>query len=267
MSLFRSSVVCAAASGCLMLSGLAQVAGAAYIIGPDAIDVPPYTLGAAVNGQQGWVGSAAGSTIENGPAGTGSTSAIFIDNEKTGSMARHVISAPYSTDTTQTMRVKYDIRGTLDSSNFVMPMVQIGDLGATDWAAVMVEGMAASSSAGSNFRLNGDNTKLVSGISTAINKWYTVTVDLSFGDKTYDISITDGTSTGTATNVPFWYDSLSLPVPKLGAVQFQKPNSSSTYPNDSGYIDNFSVEMIAVPEPGSLALLGIGAMALIRRRK
>jgi hypothetical protein len=260
MSLFKSSVV-AAASGFLMLSGLAKMAGAAYVVGPVDFGAP-YTVG-AINGQHGWVG-AGGADVTN--AGGNAAPALFIDNNQVGSSARMNIPAPYNTDTTQTMRVKFDIKGTLDSSNFVMPRVQIGDLGASDWAAVMIEGMAASSSAGSNFRLNGDNTKLVSGITSVPNKWYTVTVDLSFGSKTYDISITDGTSTGTASNVPFWYDSLSLPVPGLNAVLFSKP-TSNTYPNDSGYIDNFSVEMIAVPEPGSLALLGMGLSALVLRRR
>jgi hypothetical protein len=260
MSLFKSSAIFAASG--LLLAGLAPMADAAYVVGP--IDFgSPYTVG-AINGQQGWVG-AGGADVTN--ADGNAAPALFIDNSQVGSSARKSIPAPYNTDTTQTMRVKYDIYGTLDSSTFTMPMVQIGDLGGSDWAAVMIEGMAAAASPPSianKFRLNGDSTKIVSGIDSLPNVWYTVTVDLSFADKEYDVTITDGTNTGTASDVPFWYDSLGFPVPGLNAVLFRKPGGN-TYPNESGYIDNFSVEM--VPEPTALSLLGLGALAMIRRRK
>lgn len=70
----------------------------------------------------------------------------------------------------------------------------------------------------------------------------------------------------TATNILYYYDNVLMytgaiyaghRVEQIGAL------SSNTQVGDTGDIDDFSV---AVPEPTSLALLGLGALALRRRR-
>jgi hypothetical protein len=261
-SMTRSAAL-SAACGVLMVTGFAQVASATYIIGPDGFDVPPYTLNASVVGQQGWQGQAgtAAPIQDTGDAGHGT--AIFIDNSSVGKVYK-TIPGPYNTDTTQIMRVKYDIYGTMASSTFSMPSVEIGDYWVSGYPAVYIEGMGPAAGVVTNsFRLNGDSSKLLSGINSQEHVWYSVTVDLSLAHKTYDVSITDGTNTGTATDVPFWYNQ----VPALNDVTFRTADYGGQYPNDSGYIDNFSVQMVPVPEPASLSLLGLGGLLLIRRRR
>ncbi|MCC7350165.1 MAG: PEP-CTERM sorting domain-containing protein [Phycisphaerales bacterium] len=270
--MFKSSVV-AAASGFLMLWGLAPMANATYIIGPDSFDVPPYTNNANIVGQQGWQGISAnggtGAQIINDGTGSGRGTSLFIDNADGTSQVYRAISAPNNTSTTQIMRVKYDIYGTLDDYYYATPWVMIGDNFGTGYIAAFVEGMAYNGGglASYKFRLNGDGNNTISGISSKPNFWYSFTIDLSFADKTYDVSVTDGTYTGTASNVPFWYDSVGYPVPGLNDITFRTTSSAGNYANTSGYIDNFSVEMIAVPEPASLSLLGLGLGALVMRRR
>jgi len=254
--------VVAAASGVLMLSGLAQVAGAAYILGPDGFDVPPYTLNAAVGGQQGWL-QQSGTTASIKDTGNGAYgTAIYIDNDN-GGVSGKVYKILPSHDQSQILRVKFDVYGSGGGGYyFNMPVAAIGDYWGYGGVAANIEGMGYGG--GSFFRLNGNNAITVPDITSSPGKWYTMTVDLSYANKTYDISITDGTSTGTKTNVPFWTGPSSFS--GLNDITFRTGDTPSN-PYESGYFDNLSVELIAVPEPASLALLGMGLSALVMRRR
>jgi hypothetical protein len=245
-----------------MLSGLAQVAGAAYILGPDGFDVPPYTANAAVGGQQSWVQQSGTTASIKDTGNVAYGTAIYIDNDN-GGVGGKVYKLLPAHDQSQILRVKFDVYGSGGGGYyFNMPVAMIGDYWGYGGVAANVEGMGYGG--GDFFRLNGDNSLKVTGITSSPGKWYTMTFDLSYTNKTYDVSITDGTSTGTKTNVPFW--SAAGAFSGLNDITFRTADTPNN-PYESGYFDNLSVELIAVPEPTSLTLIGLGLGALVMRRR
>lgn len=261
MSVFRSSLLCAASSG-LMLAGFTQVSNAAYIMGPDGFDVPPYNLNAAVAGQQGWLESSGTTASIKDTGNVTYGTAIYVDNDNggVGGKVYHLIP---SHDQAQILRVQFDVYGSGGGGYyFNMPTAAIGDYWGAGGIAAYIEGMGYGG--GSVFRVNGNNSLQVTGITSSPYTWYTVTVDLSYNDLTYDISITDGTNTGSLTDVPFWSPSGSFS--GLNDITFRTGDTPNN-PYESGYFDNLSVQVLPVPEPASLSVLGLGLSALVLRRR
>lgn len=234
----------------------------------DQFDVPPYVLYEPIAGQQGWVSNGTGDSpyayVANDPTGSGRGTLLWLDGNTEGlrTSVGQLIDAPYSQ---QSMTVQFDIYGYLASTYFVMPWISIGD-SATEYQSVFVEPMAAYGGAPGYFRLNGNSSIAVPNIEVKEHVWYTVTIDLFWEARTYNISVTDGVTTGQLSDVPFWYDSIGYPVSRNNMIWFRVPDNDGQFLNTGGYVDNLSIA--SVPEPSQILLLGLGGLvALTRLRK
>ncbi|XAM01392.1 PEP-CTERM sorting domain-containing protein [Phycisphaeraceae bacterium D3-23] len=75
---------------------------------------------------------------------------------------------------------------------------------------------------------------------------------------------------GPGTNLQTWTqltDSGLIPVGTATVQVSVYANVHNTGGGPDGYVDNVTFEINEVPEPGSLALLGLGGLALLRRRR
>jgi hypothetical protein len=227
----------------------------------DTFSVPPYVNNTTIVGQQGWInngGQANGAVITNEWTQTNAIhatsnafgTALFIDNSQTGKVYQ-AIAAPFCTNG---MRVKFNIYGTLASNPYAMLSVYMEDDSGRDAVDLQCFSAFAASPRTSRFVLNNNlGVNIVTNITCSDKRWYAVTIDVSWTGKTYSVQITDGVTTGIYSDVPFWYDALSLPVGKLSRLRFVPP-SSGAFPNNSAYIDNLSI-MRWPPPKGTVMLL------------
>ncbi|MBL8086453.1 MAG: PEP-CTERM sorting domain-containing protein [Chthonomonas sp.] len=98
---------------------------------------------------------------------------------------------------------------------------------------------------------------LVTGALTQ-STWYRFNVDMNYTTKRARILINNTDIAG----------GFVIPFADLLAADFSDADlhvSSNVNATDRGYFDNYKVE--AVPEPGTIAALGLGAAAILRRRK
>jgi len=91
---------------------------------------------------------------------------------------------------------------------------------------------------------------------TAANKWYNITLALDFSADTMVSYVTP--FGGTTVITPF---ALDIDMTDVNFINI----ASSGAANDVVYFDNFAVS--AIPEPTSMALLGLVGLGLIRRRR
>lgn len=243
-----------------VLLGMAASASAVSLPYVENFDVPPYVIDTPIAGQQGWFSKGTGNSplaiITADPTGSGRGTLLKIGNEYNPGVRTAVgqsIDAPWSTGD---LHVEYDIYG-FNPEIFVTPSVFIGD-SVNEWYAVAIEGMA-----GGYFRVNGSNAMQVPDIFLMEDTWYTVTVDIFWEAKTYNVTITDGFSTGSLANIPFWYDSAGYPVPANNMILFRNTDNFGVFDREQGYIDNLSIT--AVPEPSQVALMGMAAAFLALR--
>lgn len=91
-------------------------------------------------------------------------------------------------------------------------------------------------------------------ISAGANQWQAIGIDLNTGTNTATFLLNGNVVASTAYTVSdaLFADADILAQP-VGA--------------DTGGFDNYSVEVTPVPEPGTLAALGLGAAALLRKRR
>ena len=121
------------------------------------------------------------------------------------------------------------------------------------------------------YMVNGGLSQALSGFSAGVGDTITVTFDALVNNGTTDLavnfagigvqSVPNGDlNAATATNVSL--DFIVTSAISTGDLTFQNNGAGSQV-----RIDSVSVEHTPVPEPGSLALLGLGGLAMLRRRR
>lgn len=89
--------------------------------------------------------------------------------------------------------------------------------------------------------------------------WQSLVITANFLANTYDVTI-NGTSVVTG-------QAFEGSPTQLGSVRISGLTDSGGDPTDLVYIDNLVVTTDVVPEPGSIALLGLGGLMFARRRR
>ena len=108
----------------------------------------------------------------------------------------------------------------------------------------------------------GGTTNFVVSISSALTagSFYNLEAQLNFAAKSVDIYSGGSLFLG---NIPFAYTATGTQA-SIGDADIYMGSGTG---NDTGAFDNYRVSTQAVPEPSALAALGLGAVAVLRRRK
>lgn len=253
-----------------MLAGIAIAAllaiphAKAGVLYSTSFENPPFTPG-PVAGQDGWQLFGPGlSSVENSFAQTGSQ-AVFVD----GGAATQ--SGPYHSDSSAGPLVDLSAELAIFTASTqgewqfaALGSGLVGFLGGID---VYPDNTIAAITAG--YPIIGTFPRATTFDASA---WHNVNLLFDIPAQTYNISI-DGTT--LASNVPFCSDNsacTSGTFLNYGNGFFDTFGASSPgitgTPNDSGYLDNYSVSSVA-PEPSTVPLLlcGLAGLALARRRR
>lgn len=253
-AVFKSVGSCLVGMGLFIGAGIS--AHAVLVPYNDTFSAPPYVNNTTIIGQNGWqkfTGDDSSMIITNDPTGSGRGTVLYLTNASpSGYWAYQTFDQAFATND---LRIRFDIYGTKpDPDAIVFPDVIIRD-------AVGLNSEAAALEARGNgvFRLNGNNSLVVPGITAQGGKWYTVTFNFSFNPKLYNFEITDGVSTGALYNVPFWSTANGV-----GWITFRPQNFGDTF--EGGLVDNV---IVAVPEPSAVmfTLAGFGTFLTLRRAR
>jgi hypothetical protein len=221
---------------------------------------PSYALG-NLSGQNGWTyqGSPTAGVVQNTTASSG-TQAVQLSGATTTWAWPNL---GYTPAASEIVRVSFDVRwGAFAAVNNFGYFVDVYNAEAGDRVAraglVRTGTSTAPGSVQGGITIGGaaPGTYLV-GSPLANNTWYNFVMDLDFAADTFSVSI-NGTS--VAANAPFVASAIGI-----GDADIQI--SAVAASGDVGFIDNYLVKTVVVPEPSSFALLALGGMAGIWFRR
>lgn len=247
-----------AVASCVLLAGAGVASAQTFLYNSNGFEAPGFTVGALV-GQQGFVNdvpaAVTAGTIQNTLA-NGGTQAVRL----AGGIGTNWFypSLNYTPAAGEIISVRVDIARTLSATSSFGYLL---DIFGTNGSRVARAGLAAN---GGTIRaivttLNNAGTAtnfLASDTVYGQNQWVSFDVRLNFATRTFNL-IVDGST--VATNLPM----VNGTATGLGDADLQVSTVAGA--SDFGYFDNYSVSVI--PTPGSAALLGLGGLAALRRRR
>jgi len=239
-------------------------ASAATLFDSGGFEAPAYTLG-NLQGQNGFqfFGSATAMVVQNSVVSSGSQAVQLSGGTTTWDWP----SLEYTPGAAEIIRVSFDVRwGSFTANNNFGYFIDVYSTTAEGGNRVARTGLVRTGTATAPGNVQGlvtiggatPGSYLVDG-PLSNNTWYKFIMDMDFASDTFSVSI-NGTPVATA--LPFVTASTGI-----GDADLQI--SSVAGSTDSGFIDNYKVEALVVPEPGVFAISALGGLALVglRRRR
>lgn len=250
------------AIACLVLMSIAGAAQAQTILfNSNGFEASAYTVG-QLAGQNGWLSDVAAAT----PVGTIQTTTVAAGSQAVrvgGGVATNWFypDISYTPAAGEIISVKADIARTLGAAAATTSFGYLLDVYSTSGARIARAGLGNSAGAIRAIvtSLNAVGTPATSLANTTLYnslQFVNFEILLNFTARTFELKI-DGTSVGAA--FPF----LSNTATGLGDGDLQVSTVSGA--TDAGFFDNYVVSV--VPTPGAAAVLGMGSLVALRRRR
>ncbi|MBX3355830.1 MAG: hypothetical protein KF724_09045 [Phycisphaeraceae bacterium] len=249
----------------VLTAALATASSAsATILYSTGFESPPFTVGSSVNGIDGWLNGSGGGvsqSVSTAQAASGSNSLLF-DNSSLFSFysVRHNLGGWNGQDILK-VSTKLYVDGSTQANRLYglyLTNVAAGTLGSTTLGlSIGGDGIVR---AGKNWAATYENPGIIgtAGAGTFTDRWLTIEFLMNATTGNADVTIS-GFSDASSINSSFSGVSIPLNL-NLGSDYFDTTNRAG-----KGYFDDLSIEYI--PTPGAIALLSMGALAGLRRRR
>ena len=242
---------------------LAFSSDAATLFNSGGFEGPAYTLG-NLSGQNSFAsaGSPTAETVENSVVKSGSQAVQLAGATTTWDWP----SLEYTPAANEIVRVSFDVRrSAFTANNHFGYFIDVYSTTAEGGNRVARTGLVRTGTATVPGSVQGLVTigggapgSYLVGSPLLNDTWYNFVMDMDFASDTFSVSI-DGTIVGTA---------LPFVTPSLGIGDADLQISSVAGGTDLGFIDNYKVEALLVPEPGIFSFAAMSGLALLifRRR-
>ncbi len=231
---------------------------AAVLFDSSGFEGPAYGLG-NLAGQNGFdfAGSGTAATVQNSVARTGSQAVQLGGGTTTWDWPL----LEYTPLAGEIVRVSFDVRrSAFTANNNFGYFIDVYSTSAEGGNRVARTGLVRTGTAAAPGSVQGLVTlggaspgSYLVGSPLLTDTWYNFVMDMDFASDTFSVKI-DGISVGSA---------LPFVTPSLGIGDADIQISAVTGATDLGFIDNYKVETVVVPEPGILAFSALGFLALL----
>lgn len=239
-------------------------------------DPPAYTVG-ALNGQDGWVSGSgtAGLQLVTNNVWNSSPNSVMMSYAGTGSSFHSVghafaAGAPSVNTMILTASANIFVQSVAGADRYFGIGFGTSGLATSGFMGVALGGNGLRGGGGSYSSYNSLTGGLLQARTTAdfLNRWVGVSVVADRSITTNNVVFTFtglGTSGGLATES--FTKSVNFGTTNLTTAQIFTDWGSTSSVQGTAFVDDVRYGANAVPEPASMAILGLGAAALIRRRK